>query len=188
MSYCQLAWPGPGGKWVLVGSKKSACWLGAGSSVQHQDFATFLTKSRAAGHAINRTLSMLFAAEPQPPQTVSLLTSEGGPAVQYASDPCAFALPPAQTRAVMTQAQAQEDLAWQSTLTEQVRAVSTAVVAAPISDALATQVSRGLMYAKGPVAYSIAGSHESDSSLIPAANTQWLQAEHSRSSLATSAA
>lgn len=70
----------------------------------------------------------------------------------------------------------------------QVGTVSTALEAAPITDALATQASRGLVYSKGPVAYSIAGSHESDSSLIPAANTQWLQDEHSRSSLATSVA
>ena len=100
---------------------QEVCLLaGAGSSVQHQDFATFLTKSQAAKHAIDRTLSLLAGAEPQQPQSVSLLTSAGGPAVQYAPDPCAFVLPPAQTRAVMTQAQAQEDLAWQSTLTEQV--------------------------------------------------------------------
>lgn len=63
---------------------------------------------------------MLAAAEPQQPQAISLLTSAGGPAVQYASDPCVFALPPAQTKAVLTQAQAQEDWAWQSTLNEQV--------------------------------------------------------------------
>ena len=70
---------------------------------------------------MDRTLSMLSKSNPQPPQAVSILTSAGGPAMQYASDPYTFALPPAQTRAVMTQAQAQQDLAWQLTLTEQVR-------------------------------------------------------------------
>ena len=70
---------------------------------------------------MDRTLSMLSNSDPQPPQAVSILTSTGGPAVQYAADPYTFALPPAQTRAVMTQVQAQQDLAWQSTLTEQVR-------------------------------------------------------------------
>ena len=92
----------------------------AGSSVQHQDLATFLFKAQAARNAINRTLSMLSAAEPQEPQSVSILTAAGGSAVQYAPDPPAFVLPPAQRRSVMTQTQAQQDLAWQSTLTEQV--------------------------------------------------------------------
>lgn len=69
---------------------------------------------------MDRTLSMLSNSNPQPPRAVSILTSTGGPAVQYAPDPYTFALPPAQTRAVMTHAQAQQDLAWQSMLTEQV--------------------------------------------------------------------
>lgn len=68
----------------------------------------------------------------------------------------------------------------------QVATVSTAIMAAPISDALATQTSRGFVYAKGSAAYSVAGSHDSDNNLIPAGNTQWVQAEHSRNSLATS--
>ena len=68
----------------------------------------------------------------------------------------------------------------------QVATVSTAIVAAPISDALATQTSRGFVYGKGPAAYSVAGSHESDSNLIPAVNTQWIQGEYSRNSLASS--
>lgn len=70
----------------------------------------------------------------------------------------------------------------------QVATLSTAILAAPISDALARQASRGFVGGKGPVAYSIAASYESDSSLIPAANTQWLQGEHSRSSIAPSVA
>ena len=93
----------------------------AGSSTQHQELATFLSKAQAASHVMDRTLSMLSSCTPQPPQAVSILTSTGGPAMQYAPDPCTFALPPVQTRAVMTEAQAQQDLAWQSTLTEQVR-------------------------------------------------------------------
>lgn len=68
----------------------------------------------------------------------------------------------------------------------QVTTVSSAVMAAPITDGLASQSSRGFGYAKGPMNYSVNGSRESDGSLIPAANTQWLQADHSRSSLATS--
>lgn len=92
--------------------------------MQHPDLATFLSKAQAARHVVDRTLSMLSDFDPQPPQAVSVLTATGGPAVQYAPDPYTFALPPAQTRAVMTQAQAQEDLAWQSTLTEQVELTS----------------------------------------------------------------
>ena len=66
--------------------------------------------------------------------------------------------------------------------------VHSAVVAAPITDGLAMQTSRGFGYAKGPMTYSVNGSRESDSNLIPAANMQWLQADQSRSSLATSIA
>ena len=51
---------------------------------------------------------------------------------------------------------------------------------------LASSVSAG--YVKGPVAYSTAGSHDSDGGLIPAGNRQQLQADHSRSSIAASLA
>lgn len=94
--------------------------MGAGSSVQPQDLATFATKAQAARGAIDRTLSVLSAVQPQMPQSVSILTSTGGPSVQYAPDRRTFAMPPAQTKAVLTPAQTQQDLAWQSTLIEQV--------------------------------------------------------------------
>ena len=63
---------------------------------------------------------MLSTLQPKTPQSVSILTSTGGPTVQYAPDHCAFAMPQAQTKAVLMPAQAQQDLAGQSTLTEQV--------------------------------------------------------------------
>lgn len=50
---------------------------------------------------------------------------------------------------------------------------------------LASQAS-GLGYAKGPLAYSVHGSHDVDGDLILAGNVQRLHAKHSRSSMATS--
>lgn len=104
----------------MCNSVHDALLVAAGSSIQHSDLAAFLSKAQAARHVMDRTLCMLSNSDPQPLQAVSVLTATGGPALQYAPDPYTFALPPAQTRAVMTQAQAQEDLAWQSTLTGQV--------------------------------------------------------------------
>ena len=115
-------WPlcTPIGKIVFVCQKKFACNLRTGSSVQHQDFATFLVKAQAVRSAIDSSLSTLSAVEPQQPQPLSIVTSAEGPTMQYVPEACSFAMPPVQTKTVLTQAEAQQDLAWQSTLTDQV--------------------------------------------------------------------
>ncbi len=68
----------------------------------------------------------------------------------------------------------------------QVMPVSAATMEPSQPGPLASQASIGFGYAKGPVAYSVNGSHDSGAGLIPAGNMLRLQAEHSRSSLATS--
>ena len=98
-----------------------------GSSVQHQDFATFIAKAQAASTAVSSTLSVLSALQPELPQPVSILTA-GGHAVQYAPNPRAFVMPPAVTKAVLTQAEAQQALAWQSSTAQEVCADPSATV------------------------------------------------------------
>jgi len=87
---------------------------GAGSTALPQDLAVFLMKAQAARGSINRILSTLATLQPQPPQPITVQTSASGPPLQYAPEAASFAAAPAQTAAVLTDAEAKQQLAWAS--------------------------------------------------------------------------
>jgi len=87
---------------------------GAGSAALPQDLAVFLMKAQAARGSINRILSSLSALQPQLPQPITVQTSASGPPLQYAPEAASFAAAPAQTAAVLTDAEANQQLAWAS--------------------------------------------------------------------------
>ncbi len=84
----------------------------------------FLMKAQAARSGINRVLSTLSAMQPALLQPITIHTLAPGPPLQYAPDPVSFAAAPAQARAVLTSTQVKQDLAWQSTLVDQVGRVT----------------------------------------------------------------
>ncbi|KAL0046332.1 hypothetical protein WJX82_009330 [Trebouxia sp. C0006] len=157
----------------------------AGSAALPQDLAVFLMKAQAARGSINCILSSLSALQPQLPQPITVQTSASGPPLQYAPEAASFAAAPAQTAAVLTDAEAKQQLAWASAHLAQAAPVQAATPDVSQAGPLASQAS-GLGYAKGPLAYSVNGSHDVDSDLILAGNVQRLHAEHSRSSMAAS--
>ena len=71
-------------------------------------------KAQAARGSINRILSSLSALQTQPPQPITVQTSTSGPPLQYAPEAASFAAAPAQTAAVLTDAEAKQQLAWAS--------------------------------------------------------------------------
>ena len=87
---------------------------GAGSNALPQDLTVFLMKAQAARGSINHMLSSLSALQPQSPQPITVQTSASGPPLQYAAEAASFAAAPAQTAAVLTDAEAKQQLAWAS--------------------------------------------------------------------------
>ncbi|KAA6420819.1 MAG: hypothetical protein FRX49_09208, partial [Trebouxia sp. A1-2] len=135
----------------------------AGSNALPQDLAVFLMKAQAARGSINRMLSSLSALQPQPPQPISVQTSAPGPPLQYAPEAASFAAAPAQAAAVLTDAEAKQQLDWASAHLAQVAPVQAATPDVSQAGPLASQ-SSGLGYAKGPLAYSVNRSYDVDGS------------------------
>ena len=106
----------PGAKILCVQSQsfheKSVC--GAGANALPQDLAMFLMKAQAARGSINCMLSSLSTLQPQAPQPITVQTSASGPPLQYAPEAASVAAAPAQTAAVLTDAEAKQQLAWAS--------------------------------------------------------------------------
>ena len=87
---------------------------GGGSAALPQELGVFVMKAQAARGSINCILSSLSALQPQLPQPITVQTSASGPPLQYAPEAASFAAAPAQTAAVLTDAEAKQQLAWAS--------------------------------------------------------------------------
>ncbi|KAL0041117.1 hypothetical protein WJX77_005471 [Trebouxia sp. C0004] len=171
---------------ALIVQRQQLEYRTAGPNGLPQDLVVFLMKAQAARGSINHMLSSLSALQPQPPQPITVQISAARPPLQYAPEAASFAAAPAQTAAVLTDAEAKQQLAWASAHLAQVAPVQAATPDVSQARPLASQASE-LGYAKGPLAYSVNDSHDVDGGdLILAGNVQRLHAEHSRSSMATS--